>query len=120
MAKAFANGGSSLTGIEAVSNAVSALRPPEGRNARQLLATQGTLVAVLIAGISWLAHVTHAIPYTAGFPTVAVRHARLRVQREQPVPGDRAVEHGQSPPGRGEITADHHPRGTGQRAQRGR
>src|ERR1017187_1959486 len=33
MARAFANGGSSLTGIEAVSNAVSALRPPEGRNA---------------------------------------------------------------------------------------
>ena len=39
--KAFANGGSSLTGIEAVSNAVSALRPPEGRNARQVLVTQG-------------------------------------------------------------------------------
>ncbi len=76
MAKAFANGGSSLTGIEAVSNAVSALRPPEGRNARQLLATQGTLVAVLIAGISWLAHVTHAIPYTAGFPTVLAQEAR--------------------------------------------
>src|ERR1035441_2648942 len=33
MARAFANGGSSLTGIEAVSNAVSALRPPEGHNA---------------------------------------------------------------------------------------
>ena len=28
--KAYANGGSSLTGIEAVSNAVSAFRPPEG------------------------------------------------------------------------------------------
>jgi len=52
MARAFANGGSSLTGIEAVSNAVSALRPPEGRNARQILATQGTIVAFLIAGIS--------------------------------------------------------------------
>jgi amino acid transporter len=77
MAKAFANGGSSLTGIEAVSNAVSALRPPEGRNARQLLATQGSLVAVLIAGISWLAHVTHAIPYTAGFPTVLAQEARV-------------------------------------------
>jgi amino acid transporter len=77
MAKAFANGGSSLTGIEAVSNAVSALRPPEGRNARQILATQGTLVAVLIAGISWLAHVTHAIPYTAGFPTVLAQEARV-------------------------------------------
>ena len=76
MAKAFANGGSSLTGIEAVSNAVSALRPPEGRHARQILATQGSLVAVLIAGISWLAHVTHAIPYTAGFPTVLAQEAR--------------------------------------------
>ncbi len=76
MARAFANGGSSLTGIEAVSNAVSALRPPEGRHARQILATQGTIVAVLIAGISWLAHVTHAIPYTAGFPTVLAQEAK--------------------------------------------
>jgi len=77
MAKAFANGGSSLTGIEAVSNAVSALRPPEGRHARQILATQGTLVAALIAGISWLAHITHAIPYTSGFPTVLAQEARV-------------------------------------------
>jgi amino acid transporter len=75
MAQAFANGGSSLTGIEAVSNAVSALRPPEGRNARQILATQGTIVAFLIAGISWLAHLTHAMPYTAGFPTILAQEA---------------------------------------------
>jgi len=77
MAKAFANGGSSLTGIEAVSNAVSALRPPEGRNARRLLAIQGSLVAFLIAGISWLAHATHATPYGAGFPTVLAQEASL-------------------------------------------
>jgi amino acid transporter len=77
MAKAFANGGSSLTGIEAVSNAVSALRPPEGRHARQILTSQGMIVAFLIAGISWLAHVTQAIPYTAGFPTVLAQEARL-------------------------------------------
>jgi amino acid transporter len=76
-AKAFANGGSSLTGIEAVSNAVSALRPPEGRNARQILTMQGSIVAVLIAGISWLAHVTHATPYTAGFPTVLAQEASV-------------------------------------------
>src|SRR3984885_6884353 len=75
MAKAFANGGSSLTGIEAVSNAVSALRPPEGRNARQILVTQGTIVAFLIAGISWMAHVTHATPYIAGYPTVLAQEA---------------------------------------------
>ena len=62
LARAFANGGSSLTGIEAVSNAVSALRPPEGRNARQILVIQGSIVAFLIGGISWMSHVTHAIP----------------------------------------------------------
>ena len=77
MARAFANGGSSLTGIEAVSNAVSALNPPEGRDARQILAWQGSIVVFLIAGISWLAHVTHATPYTAGFPTVLAQEARL-------------------------------------------
>jgi amino acid transporter len=75
--RAFANGGSSLTGIEAVSNAVSALRPPEGRNARQVLVTQGSIVAFLIAGISWLAHVTHATPYKSGFPTVLAQEANL-------------------------------------------
>ena len=77
LGRAFANGGSSLTGIEAVSNAVSALRPPEGRNARQLLVIQGSIVAFLIAGISWLAHVTHAVPYQNGFPTVVSQEAKL-------------------------------------------
>jgi amino acid transporter len=75
LARAFANGGSSLTGIEAVSNAVSALRPPEGRNARHILVIQGSIVAFLIAGISWLSHVTHAIPYEAGYPTVLAQEA---------------------------------------------
>jgi amino acid transporter len=77
LARAFANGGSSLTGIEAVSNAVSALRPPEGRNARQLLVTQGCIVAFLIAGISWLAHITKAVPYETGVPTVLSQEAKV-------------------------------------------
>ncbi len=77
LARAFANGGSSLTGIEAVSNAVSALRPPEGRNARQILVIQGSIVAFLIAGISWMAHATHATPYQSGFPTVLAQEADL-------------------------------------------
>src|SRR6266699_1832435 len=77
LAKAYANGGSSLTGIEAVSNAVSALRPPEGRNARHLLVIQGTIVGALIAGISWLAYLTHAVPYVSGVPTVLSQEAKL-------------------------------------------
>jgi amino acid transporter len=77
LARAFANGGSSLTGIEAVSNAVGALRPPESKHARQILITQGSIVAFLIAGISWFAHVTHAVPYTSGVPTVVSQEAEL-------------------------------------------
>ena len=74
LARAFANGGSSLTGIEAVSNAVSALRPPEGRNARRILEIQGAIVMFLIAGISWI---THAVPYVYGVPTVVSQEADL-------------------------------------------
>jgi amino acid transporter len=77
LARAFANGGSSLTGIEAVSNSVSALRPPEGRNARQLLVMQGSIVAFLIAGISWFAHISHVTPYLSGYPTVLAQEAKL-------------------------------------------
>ncbi len=61
--KSFANGGSSLTGIEAVSNAVSAFKPPEGINARRVLVTEGLILGTLVAGISGLAHLTHAAPY---------------------------------------------------------
>ncbi len=75
--RAFANGGSSLTGIEAVSNAVSAFKPPEGINARRVLVTEGLILGTLVAGISWLAHITHARPYGLGVPTVISQEARL-------------------------------------------
>src|SRR5499433_2170878 len=50
--RSFANGGSSLTGIEAVSDAVGAFRPPESRNARQVLVIEGLILGTLVAGIS--------------------------------------------------------------------
>jgi amino acid transporter len=75
--RAFANGGASLTGIEAVSDAVGAFRPPEGRNARQVLIAEGIILGTLVAGISWLAHATHATPYVAGYPTVLAQEAKL-------------------------------------------
>jgi amino acid transporter len=68
--RAFANGGASLTGIEAVSDAVGAFRPPEGRNARQVLVAEGLILGFLVAGISWLAHATKATPRRSGYPTV--------------------------------------------------
>ena len=75
--RAFANGGSSLTGIEAVSNAVSAFRPPEGRNARRVLVLEGTILGTLVAGISLLARLTHATPYISGYPTVISQEADI-------------------------------------------
>jgi amino acid transporter len=75
--RSFANGGSSLTGIEAVSNAVSAFRPPEGINARRVLVIEGIILGTLVAGISWLAHLTHAIPHVSGYPTVIAQEANM-------------------------------------------
>jgi amino acid transporter len=75
--RSFANGGSSLTGIEAVSNAVSAFRPPEGINARRVLVTEGLILGTLVAGISALAYLTHAAPYKVGYPTVISQEADI-------------------------------------------
>jgi amino acid transporter len=75
--KAFANGGASLTGIEAVSNAVSAFKPPEGINARRVLVMEGLILGTLVAGISWIAHLTHAAPYKVGYPTVISQEANI-------------------------------------------
>ncbi len=75
--RAFANGGASLTGIEAVSDAVGGFRPPEGRNARQVLVTEGLILGFLVAGISWLAHATHATPRASGYPTVLAQETNI-------------------------------------------
>ena len=75
--RAFANGGASLTGIEAVSDAVGAFKPPEGRNARKVLVAEGIILGVLVAGIGWLAHSTHATPYLSGYPTVLAQEAKI-------------------------------------------
>ena len=75
--RAFANGGASLTGIEAVSDAVGAFNAPEGRNARKVLVAEATILGILIAGIGWLAHTTHAAPYVVGYPTVLAQEAKI-------------------------------------------
>jgi amino acid transporter len=75
--KAFANGGASLTGLEAISNGVSAFKEPVGRNARKTLTVMSVLLGSLVLGISYLAFETHATPYKSGTPTVIgqVAHA---------------------------------------------
>ncbi|MET7479765.1 APC family permease [Streptomyces sp. NPDC005648] len=75
--RAFANGGSSLTGLEAISNGISVFREPQGRNARRTLVAMSCALGVLVLGVSGLARLTHAIPYTDGTPTVLAQEAHL-------------------------------------------
>ncbi len=60
--RAFADGCSAITGVEAVSNGVPAFRPPEWRNARTTLTVMGVLVAVMFLGLSLLAGIVGATP----------------------------------------------------------
>jgi amino acid transporter len=53
--RAFASGCVALTGIEAVSNGVPAFKPPEARNARQVLVMLGVVLIGLFVGITFLA-----------------------------------------------------------------
>ena len=52
--KAFASGCTALTGVEAVSNGVKAFREPAVKNAQRTLTVIIVLLAVLLAGISYL------------------------------------------------------------------
>ena len=74
--KSFANGGSSLTGLEAISNGVSTFAYPQGLNARKTLVIMSMLLGTLVAGVSWLAHETHAVAYESGSPTVISQVAK--------------------------------------------
>jgi amino acid transporter len=60
--RAFADGCSAITGVEAVSNGVPAFKPPEWKNARTTLTVMGALVAIMFLGLSWLAGVAGATP----------------------------------------------------------
>lgn len=68
--RAYANGGSSLTGLEAISDGVSSFRKPEARNARIVMVVMASTLAFLLVGTTMLARWTHALPYAKGSPTV--------------------------------------------------
>jgi amino acid transporter len=74
--RAFANGGSSLTGVEAISNTVNVFRKPQGPNARRVLTAMACILGFLLAGVAYLAHVTRATPYVAEYPSMLSEVAR--------------------------------------------
>jgi amino acid transporter len=74
--RAFANGGSSLTGVEAISNTVNVFRKPQSVNARRVLTAMACILGFLLAGVGYLTYATHATPYLAEYPSVLSQVAR--------------------------------------------
>ena len=74
--RSFANGGSSLTGLEAISDGVALFQVPEAKNAKITLVMMSTLLGSLVLGVSWFAHQIHAMPYESGSPTVISQIAK--------------------------------------------
>jgi amino acid transporter len=54
--RAFSSGSSALTGVEAISNAIPNFKSPAPNNAAKTLIAMGSLLAVLFAGIVYLAY----------------------------------------------------------------
>ncbi|WP_129657720.1 APC family permease [Rothia halotolerans] len=79
LARAFSSGAVTLTGVESVSNAVPFFRPPRSRNAATTLMIIGSISAVALLGVLYLAHESGAV--------VTMSPAQLLVDG-RPVPGD--------------------------------
>src|SRR2546425_11895250 len=60
--RSYAAGCTALTGVEAVSNGVQALKPPEGRNAQTVMTALGIISIVMFLGITYLAYDFGIIP----------------------------------------------------------
>lgn len=77
--RAFASGCSAMTGIEAISDGVPAFQKPEWKNARTTLTVMVSILIVLFAGISFLAHQYGSVPMEAndpGYQTVVSQIAK--------------------------------------------
>ncbi len=69
--RAFANGCSSMTGVEAISNGVPMFRQPEVRNAAHTTYMMASLLAVMFAGTAFLIMHFHILP-TEGATALSV------------------------------------------------
>jgi amino acid transporter len=74
--RAFANGGTSLTGVESIADAVNIFRKPQGPNARRVLTAMACTLGFLLVGVIYLVHATHATPFVAEYPSMLSEVAR--------------------------------------------
>ena len=77
--RAFANGCTAMTGVEAVSNGVPAFKPPEEKNAAETLLIMAGLCVTLFMGVTLLAGAYHVVPLVeseGGYETIVSQLAR--------------------------------------------
>src|SRR4051794_17139006 len=67
---AFASGGAAVTGVEAISNGVTAFKKPEWLNARKALFIMGGTLGTLFLGLSILSTKVKPVVFENGTPTV--------------------------------------------------
>ena len=82
--RAFASGCTAMTGVEAVSNGVTAFRAPAVRHAQRTLSAIIGILVLLLAGIAYLARVYHigaTEPGVAGYQSVLSQLATAIVGR---------------------------------------
>ncbi|HEX3051836.1 MAG TPA: APC family permease [Aggregatilineaceae bacterium] len=60
--RAFSSGCTALTGIEAISNGITAFKEPRSRNAAITLVWMSSSLIIMFLGITFLAHQIHAMP----------------------------------------------------------
>jgi amino acid transporter len=60
--KAFASGSAALTGVESISNGVTAFKQPQSRNAARTLLVMAVIAMTLFLGVSYLADKMDALP----------------------------------------------------------
>jgi amino acid transporter len=61
--RAFSSGSTALTGVEAISNGISAFKEPRSRNAARTLAAMSAILITLFLGITLLANAVGAVPF---------------------------------------------------------
>ena len=78
--KAFAHGCAALTGIEAVSNGVKAFKEPSVRTANLTMVLMGSLLGVILLGLTYLALVHQIIPVEGDTVVSQIARAVLNKQ----------------------------------------
>jgi len=68
--RAFSQGCTALTGVEAISNGVPAFKPPEWKNARTTMLYMGLILGTMFLGITHLANEYKIVPDPTGQQTV--------------------------------------------------